>query len=285
MEPKQEVASPCSSPETLVRSPGVSPQPSLDPYSALGEGDRASILSYGGLMLSCLGSGGCLEAGVVTELLQVSHQSTSLSGNTALQVSLLLEQRTLAALQRLPEFQALPVTAQGPVIQHNLPLVHRFRQALCLACPTTTWSRLLEIFVGPRLLRSCKDDMPHDLSGKASPVRGMEYSDLLSSPSCQARPELEAAHLALVRELAASLDLEDEVQVILTALIIAFCPDFLDLGERGAVEQTQLRFVLLLQSHLASLEPSLASARLARNLMVPAIARQINTLAPERLLL
>ena len=51
------------------------------------------------------------------------------------------------------------------------------------------------------------------------------------------------------------------------------------------MEQTQLRFVLLLQSHLASLEPSLASARLARNLMVPAIARQINTLAPERLLL
>merc|ERR1711951_7967 len=97
--------------------------------------------------------------------------------------------------------------------------------------------------------QSCEDDLPCDLSGKASPASSMMYNSLLSSPSCNARPELEQSHLNLVKELAASLDLDDEVQVILTVLIITFCPDFLDLGERSAVEQAQLKFVLLLQSH------------------------------------
>jgi len=144
----------------------------------------------------------------------------------------------------------------------------------------------VEIFIGgEEKLHLSEENIPHDLSGKTSPVRPMEYRDLLSSPWCQPDPELESVLLEHVRELAGSLDMEDEIQVILTVLIIAFCPDFLDLGSRSYVEQTQLKFVLLLQAHLASSSPSVAATRLAKVLMVPAIARQIHQVAKERLVI
>merc|ERR1719490_538746 len=204
-----------------------------------------------------------LERGLLTDLLQVTLHGTSLSSKTALQVSTLLERRTRAGLAALPEFQGLPAHAQAQVVEHNLPLVHRFRQAVCLSNPALTWHRLIGFLVGEEKLQSCEDDLPCDLSGKASPGSSMMYSSLLSSPSCNARPELEQTHLNLVKELAASLDL----------------------GERSTVEQAQLKFVLLLQSHLATCNPSLATARLAKTLMVPAIARQVHQLARERLII
>jgi hypothetical protein len=252
----------------------------------LAEEERSRILSYGEVMLRSLaGRQEQLERGLLTDLLQVTLHGTSLSSKTALQVSTLLERRTRAGLAALPEFQGLPAHAQAQVVEHNLPLVHRFRQAVCLSNPALTWHRLIGFLVGEEKLQSCEDDLPCDLSGKASPGSSMMYSSLLSSPSCNARPELEQTHLNLVKELAASLDLDDEVQVILTVLIITFCPDFLDLGERSTVEQAQLKFVLLLQSHLATCSPSLATARLAKTLMVPAIARQVHQLARERLII
>ena len=260
------------------------PSNSPNPYVALTPEDRARILSYGDLMLhSVAGRGPALEPGLLTDLLQVTLHGTSFSRKTALQVSSLLEQRSRAGLALLPEFQALPATAQLMVMQHNLPLVHRFRQALCLASPALSWRKLVEIFVGEERLRSCEENLPHDLSGKASPTRPLEYEDLLSSASCNGRPDLQQEHLDLAKQLADSVDPEDKVQIILTALIIVFCPDFLDLRERSAVEQTQMKFVLLLQSYLSSSCPTVGAARLARTLMVPAIARQIHGLARERL--
>ena len=277
--------SPPTPPSSTSPAP-LSPSPSPHPYSVLGEEERAWILSYGDVMVRCLaGSHQPLEPGLAMDLLQVTLHGTSLSAKTGQQVAELLERRTRAGLSVLPEFQALSSVAQHRVLEQNLPLVHRFRQALCLARPDFSWRRLVGIFVGEERLHSCEEDLPRDLSGKASPSRPMEYSHLLTSPSCRGRPELEQAHLSLAREVAASLDLNDEIQIILTALIIAFCPDFLDLGERSAVEQTQLKFVLLLQSHLACREPTVAATRLAKTLMVPAIARQIHQLARERLII
>ena len=264
----------------------VSPSRSPNPSTSLVEEERGKILSYGEVMLRSLaGRQEQVDRTLLTDLLQVSVHGTSLSTKTAQQVSSLLDRRTLAGLAALPEFQGLPAAAQAQVVEHNLPLVHRFRQAVCLSNPELTWRRLIGFLVGEEKLQSCEEDLPCDLSGKKSPGSTMMYSSLLSSASCNARPELEQAHLNLVKELAASLDLDDEVQVILTVLIITFCPDFLDLGERSAVEQAQLKFVLLLQSHLATCSPSLATARLAKTLMVPAIARQVHQLARERLII
>merc|ERR1719403_555728 len=264
----------------------VSPSRSPNPSTSLVEEERGKILSYGEVMLRSLaGRQEQVDRTLLTDLLQVSVHGTSLSTKTAQQLSALLDRRTLAGLAALPEFQGLPAAAQAQVVEHNLPLVHRFRQAVCLSNPELTWWRLIGFLVGEEKLQSCEEDLPCDLSGKKSPGSTMMYSSLLSSASCNARPELEQAHLNLVKELAASLDLDDEVQVILTVLIITFCPDFLDLGERSAVEQAQLKFVLLLQSHLATCSPSLATARLAKTLMVPAIARQVHQLARERLII
>jgi len=278
--------SPPRSPEE--RASPLSRTVSPNPYSGLTEEDRARILSYGELMLQCLSGHPDLEdlePSLLIDLLQVTLHGTSLSGKTALQVSYLLEHRTRNGLTLLPEFQALPPRDQLRVIQHNLPLVHRFRQALCLARPNLSWKKLVEIFVGEEKLRSCEENVPHDLSGKSSHVRPMEYRDLLASSWCQSSPEIEHHLKSLVKELAASLDLEDEIQIILIALIIAFCPDFLDLGGRSAVEQTQLKFVLLLQAHLASSSSCVAVTKLAKTLMVPAIARQIHQVSRERLII
>lgn len=276
-------SSPCSLGERY--SPLSAPL-SPNPYSSLSEEDRIKILSYGEQMLRSLGGRQeDIVPSLLTDLLQVTLHGTSLSGKTAQQVSSILDHRTRNGLALLPEFQALPPLAQIRVLERNLPLVHRFRQALCLASPCLTWRRLVEMFVGEEKLSRFEENVPHDLSGKASPCRPMEYSDLLSSPWNQSGTEQDHIHIELVRELASSLDFDDEIQVILTVLIIVFCPDFLDLGERSCVEKTQLKFVLLLQGHLASSSTNVASTRLAKILMVPAIARQIHQVAKERLVI
>merc|ERR1712107_802083 len=197
----------------------VSPSRSPNPSTSLVEEERGKILSYGEVMLRSLaGRQEQVDRTLLTDLLQVSVHGTSLSTKTAQQVSSLLDRRTLAGLAALPEFQGLPTAAQAQVVEHNLPLVHRFRQAVCLSNPELTWRRLIGFLVGEEKLQSCEEDLPCDLSGKKSPGSTMMYSSLL-------------------------------------------------------------------QSHLATSSPSLATARLAKTLMVPAIARQVHQLARERLII
>ena len=59
---------------------------------------------------------------------------------------------------------------QNAIIEHNLPLVHRFRQAICLTNPNINWRGLMEMFIGEDKLREA-ENLPHDLSM-------FEYSDL-----------------------------------------------------------------------------------------------------------
>ena len=44
--------------------------------------------------------------------------------------------------------------------------------------------------------------------------------------------------------------LQDPTELVLLSLTILFCPDMLDLTDRGKVEQVQLKFALLLQKYL-----------------------------------
>merc|ERR1719400_1223016 len=115
-------------PENLICA--VAPSPDPNPYSFLDEVDKARILQYGEVMRRC-----CtqrhddIEPQLLTDILQITLHGTSLSGQAAVQLHNIIETRTRSCFNLFQEFQALPPSDQVAIIEHNLPLVHRFRQA------------------------------------------------------------------------------------------------------------------------------------------------------------
>jgi len=265
-----------------VDSPSTHP----NPYVALSPEDHLTILRYGEVMKrSCTSPHQDLEPQLLTDILQVTLHSTSLSYQTAVQLHNILENRTRSCFTLFHEFQALPPGDQFQVVEHNTPLVHRFRQAVCLTNPRLSWSGLVKIFVGEEKLREV-ENVPHDLSAKQTEKKPFDYQDLFTAPWRIQSKEVTQMHETLVNEIANSVEFEDEIQMVLIVLIIAFNPDFLDLKDRHGLERTQFKFVLLLQAHLSSHNPPhIAAVKLAKALMVPAIARQLHQLTKERLVI
>lgn len=78
----------------------------------------------------------------------------------------------------------------------------------------------------------------------------------------------------------------DPVHFILMKLIIAFCPDFIQLERRDLVERMQLKYVGFLQKYLSRKykdRPAEAARRLARSLMVTSWARESDEIMERRL--
>ena len=106
--------------------------------------------------------------------------------------------------------------------------------------------------------------------------------DLFSFPWCQSQ-EVETIHKTMMEDIASWVDIKDEVQLILLALILAFNHDFLDLEGRGQVEKIQLKYVILLQTHLRTKYPtSLAASKLTKAVMLPAVTREIVQITKKR---
>lgn len=220
-----------------------------------------------------------LDPGLLTDLLQVTLHGTSLSEVTASQLSEVIDARSRACLQLLPEFRALSPQDQAAILAHNLPLIHRFRQALCLH--TMSWSDLIRELIGEEKIRQEEENLPTDLSG--SPKKKLAYKDLFTFPWCQST-EVETIHKTMMEDIASWVDVKDEVQLILLALILAFNHDFLDLEGRGQVEKIQLKYVILLQTHLRTRYPTtVAASKLTKAVMLPAVTREIVQITKKRL--
>ena len=218
--------------------------------------DKVDLLGLGQLFRRvCSGRHDDLEPGLLTDLLQVTLHGTSLSEVTASQLSEIIDARSRACLQLLPEFRALSPRDQAAILAHNLPLIHRFRQALCLH--TMSWSELIREIIGEEKIRQEEENLPTDLSG--SPKKTLAYKDLFTFPWCQST-EVETIHKTMMEDIASWVDVKDEVQLILLALILAFNHDFLDLEGRGQVEKIQLKYVILLQTHLRTKYPTTVAA-------------------------
>merc|ERR1711892_1621589 len=130
-----------------------------------------------------------------------------------------------------------------------------------------------------------EENIPQDFSVKSSPPKPFEYQSLFSSPWCQS-DEVEVPQKSLMKEISNSVDSDDEIEIILVVLIIAFSADLLDLEDRSQVEKTQLKFVLLLRTHYSTIyPPKLVAAKLAKALMIPAVAIQIVQMTRGRLVI
>ena len=226
-----------------------------------------------------------LEPGLVTDLMTVTLHGTSLTQNTANLLNKVLEARTRECLQLMPEFQSLEPGDQTTLLEENLPLVHRFRQALCLHCPHLTWRRMVQLLIGDTKLREEAANLPTDLSGKEVEREAFQYSRLFTAPWYPS-PEMERKTKSLMEDIAGLVDFNDELQIILLVLILAFNHDFLDLRGRCQVEKIQLKFVLLLQSHLRSVHSSsLAASKLTKAVMLPALTRELVQLTKKKLII
>ena len=139
---------------------------------------------------------------------------------------------TVTGLHLCRQFQALGPADQAAILEHNLPLVHRFRQALQLHSGLS-WRALTAAVIGAAVLEEEAANTPTDLSG-TGPRQLLQYTDLFSAPWCGSA-EVETLHRALMADIAAWVEVEDEVQVTLLGLILAFNHDFLDLEARAQV--------------------------------------------------
>ena len=133
----------------------------------------------------------------------------------------MLDIRTEACCRLLPQLTCLPPTTQARLVTHNLPLVTRLRQAVCLASHLPI-SALLS-FVSPQ---------------QACQIPSGEYRDLWQA---------EERQLEQLQEVAAWLQLEDPMQLLLLVLLLLFCPDGLAPEDKVTAERIQLKYVLLLQ--------------------------------------
>ena len=271
----------CVKEEDWSDSGPSSPPP--DPYSQTASCD-VELARLGAVMANCFtGRRDDIPEPLLTEMLQVTLHGTPLSAQAAAALHTIIESRGRTCLAALPDFQALCTEDQAAIAEHNLPLVHRFRQAVCLASGRLDWRALVEIFVGPETVQEEAHNLPCDLSG--SPKKTFDYGELFRAPWCPSR-EVEQLHRALVEDIAAWVDHTDHTQLVLLVCILAFNHDFLDLQDRAAVERVQLKFVLLLQARLRATHPGpLAASKLAKAIMLPAVTRQIQQLTKKRLII
>ena len=233
-----------------------------------------------------------LSAPALTDLMTVTMlgtSQTSLTPHTATELSTVLESRTRACLLLLPEFQCLHPGDQRTILEQNLPLIHRFRQALCLNS-SLSWPSMVQLLIGEEKLREEALNLPTDLSGKEVEREGFQYSSLISGPgglwAQSASSESERKTRGLMEEISAWVDIKDHIQLTLLVLILAFNHDFLDLKGRSLVEKIQLKFVLVLQTHLRSVHTSsLAASKLTKAVMLPAVTRELVHLTKKRMII
>jgi hypothetical protein len=234
-----------------------------------------------------------LSALALTDLMSLTMHGTcltSLTPSTATQLNSVLETRTRACLLLLPEFQCLHPGDQRTILEQNLPLIHRFRQALCLNS-SLSWSSLVQLLIGEEKLREEALNLPTDLSGKEVEREGFQYSNLFSGPGAawaqsSTSSETERKTRGLMEEISAWVDTKDHIQLTLLVLILAFNHDFLDLKGRSLVEKIQLKFVMVLQSHLRSVHTSsVAASKLTKAVMLPAVTRELVHLTKKKMII
>jgi len=278
---EQEQQQPPPSPEeTLLDT--TTPSEAFDEFT---QHEAEELMRYWEVMRRCCTSRhDDIDPQMLTDILQVTVHGTSFSYQAAQQLSKVLDNRARSCFTLLQEFQALTRLDQTAILDNNLPLVHRFRQAMLLGQETMTWRDQVALLVGADKLSEMEMHIPQDFS-KSSPATRFSYRHLFTAPWCQSS-ELEAQHISLMEQISSWLDPQDKIQLTLITLILAFNPDFLQLENRSQVEEIQLRFVMLLQAYLRScLPPQAATNTLARALMVPAITRQIFDITKKRLII
>ena len=235
------------------------------------------------MMSSCTGREDDLPPSLVIEVLQVSLHGSSLSLQAAAHLQRVLESRTMQCLHLIPEFRALPVLDQAEVILQNSHALQRFRQALWWDSPSTKYhsSYLVQLLMGEDKLVE-RGNIPQNLSVKTS-SEPFQYSFLFASPCYQSLEE-EVLHKSLMKDISDNVDNDDEIEIILIVLIIAFSPDYLDLKDTSQVEKIHQKFVLLLQSHYSGLYPMpVVATKLAKARMIPGITRKIINIMGNRL--
>ena len=238
-----------------------------------------------------------LSALALTDLMSVTMHGTcltSLTPSTVSQLNAVLENRTRACLLLLPEFQCLHPGDQRTILEHNLPLIHRFRQALCLNS-SLSWTSLVQLLIGEEKLNEEALNLPTDLSGKEVERERFQYSNLFSGPgaawaqsssSSSSSSDTERKTRGLMEEISAWVDTKDHIQLTLLVLILAFNHDFLDLKGRSLVEKIQLKFVMVLQSHLRSVHTSsVAASKLTKAVMLPAVTRELVHLTKKKMII
>ena len=150
-----------------------------------------------------------LDPQMVTELLQIALHGSSLSHQTAAQLHTVVENRTSQCFYLLQEFQALPPPDQDQIVQNNLQMIHRFRQALWWGNTKYHSRRLVGLFMGEDKCLEI-ENIPQDFSMKCSSAKSFEYQSLFTSPWCQSE-EVEVLHKNLMKDISESVDSDDEI--------------------------------------------------------------------------
>ena len=177
--------------------------------------ELGEVVRWGEMARACLKGTEALDLGIVLALQQ---------GTCPPALALAIERRTEACCRLLPQFSSLPDSTQRALLSHNLPLLKRLRQAVCLASGLPLSA--LVGFINEALL-------PQGLSDIRTTYRGLWKG--------------ESEALGLLEDVANWVELGDVTQLLLLFLLLLFCPDNMGVEERPMAERAQLKYVLLLQ--------------------------------------
>jgi len=194
---------------------------------------------------------------LLRELIRLIAFHETLSSSGMREIKNVLERRSVMFAKKLNDFNVLNCQDQENLLKRNIPLLLEM-QISTFFQPDLVWRKQLLPLIGPVEV----DKMDSKL--KEMHMKGLDglqvfYTSMFPSPPSK----LEAEFADLLRDIGAWPQTADEY--VLFSLILLFCPDMLDLVNRRQVEDTQLKYLVLLQKYLDrrhQANPAIAVSRL-----------------------
>jgi len=179
---------------------------------------------------------------LLRELIRLIAFHESLSTFGMREIKNVLERRSVMFARKLNDFNDLNWQDQENLLKRNIPMLLEM-QISTFFQPDLVWRKQLTPLIGPEEV----DKM--DCKLKEMHMKGLDslqvfYTSMFPSPPLK----LEAEFADLLRDIGAWPQTADEY--VLLSLILLFCPDMLDLVNRRQVEDTQLKYLVLLQKYL-----------------------------------
>lgn len=192
---------------------------------------------------------------------------------------------------RLDETKQLSFNDRKTLQEKNGSMMHKFNCSVTFEEPENCFSKTIDVFT-----KSGEFPFMEELNSKLTEMNlegrkpEFKYDQLYPSPWAKTLEDEDRFYKLMLQMKSVPREdgqtPVDPVHFILMKLIIAFCPDFIQLERRDLVERMQLKYVGFLQKYLSRKykdRPAEAARRLARSLMVTSWARESDEIMERRL--
>jgi len=170
------------------------------------------------------------------------------------QLQLVMINRVQSFANKIAEFTSLSHHDKEQILSNNVPLVV-ILSTCSMFSTKMLWTTQLTPILGAQEVEKLNTKL------RSLAVSGLDSLSMTYTQLFQTQADDTEEKTRLVQYIGEWT--QDPTELILLSLLILFCPDMLDLVERGKVEEIQLKFAVLLQNFLNHKNPT--DLCLARN--------------------